>query len=192
MEYTSIFGILAAVAAAFSHILYIRAILKQETRPSRVTWFIWAILGILVAASYFKTGARSTLWVPVGEAIWYSIIFVLSIKFGVGGWTKVDRFAIIGAALSGLIWYQTGSALIALVCGLCVDFMAAVPTVYKSFYNPQTEDRSAWIFTVVSSTLNLIAVNNWAFRIAIYPTYMFVMNGLITLLLFRKKAKISP
>ncbi len=192
MEYVNILGITAAIIAAFSHILYVRAILKGETKPSRVTWFIWSILGIIVAASYYKSGARSTLWIPIGEAFWYSLFFLLSIKFGVGGWTKIDRVAIVGAIFSGVVWYQTGSALVALLCGLGVDFMAAIPTVYKLFRNPDTEDRLAWVFTVVGSTLNLIAINQWSFSIVVYPAYMFIMNGFITLLLFRKTEKTNP
>ena len=184
--YDSSFGIVAAVVALLSHVFYIIAIIKGETKPSRVTWFIWAMLGTILATSYYYSGARTTLWLPAVEAISYITIAILSIKYGVGGWTTIDKIALIGAASSALLWYLSGSPVITLIAALIIDFMAAAPTIYKSFKDPETEDRTAWVLTVIGSIMNFIAINEWSLSIAIYPVYMLTMNGFITILLFRK------
>lgn len=187
VENLGTYGIAAALIAAVSHIIYIKSIVNGITKPSRITWFIWSILGILVATSYFKSGATTTLWVPIGEAVWYIIIAILSIKYGVGGWSQIDRIAIFGASLSGLLWYITGSPTIALTAAIGVDLMAAIPTIYKSYIDPESEEATAWVFTSFGSTLNLFALNTLAFSIVLYPAYMFFTNTLITLLIIRKK-----
>lgn len=186
IEIQKIFGLIAVIFAGVSHILYIASILKKETRPSRVTWFIWAILGGIIAFSYRSSGATTTLLVPLGEALWYTIIALLSIKYGVGGWTKIDKIALAGAGLSGFVWYITGSAVIALLAGIGVDMMAAIPTIYKSYKDPYSEDKKAWVFTSAGSLLNMFAINQISLPIIAYPLYMFVANTLITCLLFRK------
>src|SRR3989344_7555363 len=172
-NYLSSWGIAAVIVATFSHILYIKAIVVRQTKPSRVTWSIWSILGIIIAVSYYLSGATATLWVPVGEAVWYIIIALLSIKYGQGGWTPVDRLALIGAMTCGLFWYFTGSVVIALTAAIGVDFMAAIPTIHKSYKASGSENRRAWVFTCISSTFNLIAINRFSFSIMIYPIYMF-------------------
>jgi hypothetical protein len=180
-------GILAAALATISHIFYIVAIIRGQTKPSRITWFIWAALGIIIASTYYYSGARSTLWVPIGEAFWYTAIAILSVKYGVGGWQKIDKIALVGVAISGVLWYISGSPIWGLVAALGVDLMAAAPTIYKSYKNPETEDKSAWILTSLGSLINVIAINSWVFSIIVYPLYMLIMNGSITALLFKRK-----
>ena len=179
-------GLVASVLAILSHVFYIKAIINKETKPSRVTWIVWAFLGIIIAVTYYKSGATTTLWVPIVEAFSYIVIALMSLKYGVGGWTRIDKFAILGVIISTIIWKVTGSPMLGLIAALGVDFMAVIPTIYKTYLDPSTEDKIAWLLTAGGSSLNLIAINDLHYSVIVYPLYMFTMNSLITLLIFRK------
>ncbi len=183
----AILGVLAGIVAFLAYIIYIIAIVRGFTKPSRTTWWIWSALGIIIGFSYFLSGAEDTIWVPLGEVIGPLAIAILSIKYGVGGWTPIDKFAIIGSLVSLVLWGISGSALVALVASLSIDFLAVIPTVFKTYYNPQEEDRLAWSLTGIGNFLNLFAVEKWIFAIAVYPVYAAVIDGVVLALLFRKK-----
>ncbi len=184
---TGIFGIVAGIFSFSAYLFYIVAILKGETKPSRATWFIWAFIGIVLAVSYKASGAEDTIWVAVSEAIAPTIIALLAIKYGTGGTEKIDIFAFVGSAFSLFLWWYFGSPVVALVANLAMDFFAAIPTIKKSWHNPHQEDRFAWSLTQIGNLFNLFAIDKIIFAVIIYPAYTFVIDGIITGLLFRKR-----
>jgi hypothetical protein len=184
---TSIFGIIAGIFSFSAYIFYIIAILKGYTKPSRSTWFIWAFVGIVLAISYKASGAEATIWVAVSEAVAPTIIALLAIRYGVGGTEKIDIVAFAGALVSLLLWWIFGSAVIALITNLAIDFFAALPTIKKSWNKPKEEDRFAWSLTQTGNLFNLFAIDKMIFGVLIYPIYTFIIDGIITITLYRKK-----
>ncbi len=186
-EIHAFLGILAGVVAFLAYVLYIAAIVRGYTKPSRTTWWIWSVLGMIIGVSYFLSGAENTIWVPLGEVVGPFVIALLSLKYGVGGWSPIDKFAILGSVGSLVLWGISGSPLVGLVASLSIDFLAVVPTVVKTYYKPEEEDRLAWSLTGLGNFLNLFAVEKWVFAIAVYPVYATIIDGVVLALLFRKK-----
>ncbi len=194
MSVGELVGLIAGVLALSAAIPYIRAILRGETRPSRATWFIWTVVGLLIATSYYAAGARQTIWVAVVYFVDPLIVAVLSIKFGEAGWTLLDRLCLAGAGIGVLLWWLSGSPLVALIANLVVDAFGALPTIKKSYCRPQSEDRTAWALALAGATANLFAIEAWSFEIAAYPVYMFLNVASIAalVLLPRKQRNNSP
>ncbi len=187
MSYSVIFGVSAGIFSFAAYIFYIVAIIRGTTKPNRTTWWIWGVIGVILLASYYYSGATTTIWVPVSESIAPLIIALLSLKYGEGGPAeKLDFLCIFGAGISCLLWYLTGSAVVALVTNLAIDFFAAIPTVAKSWSKPEEEDRFAWTLTSTGNVLNMLAVNSFTFAILIYPVYTLIIDGIITGFLYRK------
>ncbi|NYZ73506.1 hypothetical protein H0O00_00010 [Candidatus Micrarchaeota archaeon] len=182
MTYGSFLGIAAAVIATAAFIPYIRSVLKGKTRPNRATWFIWFVLGIIICASYWSVGARNTFWItlPVGTVL----TALLSIKYGVGGWTPFDRMCLLGAGFGLLLWWVSGIPFTALVIGILIDMIGYLPTMKKIWHDQGSEDRLTWTMFFISSVLNVFALETWVFEIAIFPLYVVVFNGAVMALLF--------
>lgn len=180
-----IFGIVAGIFSFSAYIIYIVAILKGYTKPSRASWFIWSVVGIILAVSYKASGAENTIWVAVSEAIAPTIIALLAIKYGAGGAQPIDIFAFVGTTFSLFLWWYFGSPVVALVTNLAIDFCAAIPTIKKSLYNPKQEDRFAWTLTQTGNIFNLFAIDKLIFSVIIYPVYLFIIDGIITALLYK-------
>ncbi|KKU67924.1 MAG: putative RNA methylase [Parcubacteria group bacterium GW2011_GWA2_47_16] len=187
MNTLEIIGIVSGLLALSSYFFYIPAILKGDTKPNRASWWIWGGVGVLIVASYYVSGARSTIWVPLSEAIGPAIIALLSIKYGEGGWTRLDRWCLVGAGIGTFLWWFTNSALVGLVVYLFIDLMAVIPTIKKSFHRPEHEDKKAWGLAFGGQLLNLLAVEKAAFSILLYPIYMIITNGVIFGLQFKKR-----
>ena len=186
MTIPEIIGIVSGFLAFSSYFFYIPAILKGDTKPNRASWWIWGGIGVLIVASYYVLGARGTIWVPISEAIGPVVIALFSIKYGEGGWTRLDRWCLVGAGIGTLLWWFTSSALIGLVFYLFIDLMAVIPTIKKSFHRPENEDKEAWGLAFAGQLLNLFAVEKATFSILLYPIYMIITNGAIFGLQFRK------
>ena len=187
LEFRRYVGILAGVLTIIEFVPYIYSILKGKTKPERATWFIWSLVTAIGLASFYSSGAREAIWVLVAYVVATIIVSLLSIRYGVGGWTVFDRIIILSCGLCLFIWWITGSALIALAMTITIDALAALPTVRKTYYHPETEDRLAWVISLSASGLNLLAVEKWDFAHASYPIYLFIMIGVITELILRPR-----
>lgn len=163
---------MAGAFALGGFIPYWWAIWQRKTRPNRATWWIWSIVGIIIAFSYRASGADATMWVPISYVIGPLITSLFAIKFGEGGWTKLDRVCLFGVGIGLILWGLYRSPSLVLGINIGIDFLGAIPTIVKSFHHPDSEDRSAWCLFSIANLLNLFAIDNWTWEIAIYPIYM--------------------
>lgn len=179
-------GVSAGIFGFLAFVLYYISIFQGKTRPNRATWFILTVVGVLIASSYFASGARETIWVPVGYVFGPFIAFLLSIKYGEGGWTPLDRFCLLVSLVSIVFWKMTHLPELTLLLNIVIDFFGLLPTIKKSYFDPLSEDKLAWSVTSFSGILNIFAVGVWSFSIGVYPVYMLLVNGLVTFFLFYK------
>ena len=187
MDWHSIIGILAGIIGLLGFLPYITLTIKRKNRPNRASWWIWGILGVITGITYYYSGATSTIWVPVCYAICQIIIAVLSIRYGEGGWNRLDKFCLAGAGFSLLLWWLLDSPLLALLFTLLIDLFAAIPTVIKSYTNPEQESCFSWTVFLVANTLNMIALDEWNISLVAYPFYLFYLSSTLTILLWLPK-----
>jgi len=186
----AILGIVAGIIAFIAYIVYIKAILKGESKPNRATWFIWTFVGLVLATSYYFSGAHNTIWVPFMEFLGPLTIAILSIKYGEGGVrSKLDLVCFVGAIISLILWFAFNSPVVALVTNLVIDVFALIPTIKKSYLRPEGEDFWAWFGTGTADTINLFAIEKLTFGVMVYPIYMLVLDLIIIILLARGRIR---
>lgn len=191
-SFEQIVGFSAGLLEFSAFALYYISILNGKTRPNRATWFVLTVVGVMIVMSYYASGARETLWVPLSYAIGPFIAFLLSLKYGEGGWTPFDRFCLFACFVSIVFWKISHSSTVTLFASILIDFFGLLPTIKKAYLDPKSEDRTAWSVTSLSNFLNILAVSSWTFVIGFYPVYMFLVNGLVTALLFLRNKKGAP
>lgn len=176
---------IAGGCAGLSYLLYIREIFLGHVRPQRATWFIWATVSILLLVGLIANGEREMIWVPWAYALGSSIIFLISLKRGMGGWSKLDLACISCAAASLVVWKIMGTPQLPIFINLFADLMGFLPTYKKSIINPLSERNPGWIFFTLGNLFNFFAVTSWSLPATVYMIYMFCGCLLATILVYR-------
>lgn len=180
-------GILAGFIALIAFVPYIKSILERKTKPNKASWIIWSLVGIIIVGTYYAVGARDTMGVPLANVIGPLIIAALALKYGEEGWQKLDKVCLVGSFLGLIVWLLLNQPFVALVMTIFIDFLANLPTIRKSYFDPKSENRMTWILLLVANTINLFAIERWSFEIAAYPVFLCLTAGIIVVLLSRKK-----
>lgn len=187
----TIFGYISALLSILMVIPYIKDIFLLKTKPERASWFIWTVLGFIAFFSQFAEGATDSLWLTAGQTFAVFIIVVLSIKYGVGGFTKRDMRALIGAGIGLILWYITSEPAWALFFVIIIDGIGTSLTAVKAYSDPASETLSTWIMSGTSGILGALAVGAFNPILLAYPLYIVVANYTIVacIVLGRKSNK---
>ena len=170
---------MAGVLSLIGFIPYWWAIVQGSTCPNRATWWIWTIVGIIIAFSYRASGAESTMWVPITYVIGPFCTALLAIKFGADGWTKLDMTCLLGVGIGLILWGVYRSPHLTLGLNIGIDFLGALPTIRKSIRDPYSEDLFSWLLFAFANMINLLAVDLWEWQIIVYPIYMVLITTII-------------
>lgn len=190
MTYYETIGIIAGILAIAGYVPYIISILRGKTQPNRATWFIWTVVGGLLAFSYLAEGDQNTIWLPMGYFLGPLITVFLSLRYGYAIWTKIDTICVVAALISIIPWILSDNATLTLLINVLIDATGAIPTLIKTYHEPETEDLTAWVIFFIANTLQLIAISYWNLA-AVYPIYLFLLAGGIVALIIRDKFKKS-
>lgn len=169
---SSISGYLSGIAILLSFIPYIKDIFSNKTKPERSSWLIWTVLGMISFFSQFAKGASYSLIMSGAQVIGDLFIFLLAIKFGLGGLIKRDIYALIAACGGLVLWSITKEASFALLIAIIIDAIGAFLTVMKTYENPKTETVSSWALTFLGGLFGCIAVGNFNWILLVFPIYI--------------------
>ncbi len=187
MSYHFIFGVLGGLCSVVAIGFYVRSILNQETKPNRVSWVIWNVTNIILLASYFSVGARPTIFVPIIYVVNGLIVLILSFRYGISAWSRLDRVTLLVAGSSLLVWFLTQNSFLALLMVLTMDAIGYLPTIKKILVDPLSESQIAWFFIFLGTCFNLLAISSMSVGIIVYPIVMLTMNSITLAAFYRKK-----
>jgi len=179
-----VFGITAGVLSFVAYPIYIADILRGETKPNRVTWWVLALLNGALSAAYYASGARDTIWIPLSYTLGFTVVALLSFKYGEGGWKRTDSVIFLGAVISLVAWWLLQSAEIALYLIIATDLTGLAPTILKTYRRPWTESKFSWTVAFIASAINILAIEQWRPAISLYPMYVAITNGIIVLFIY--------
>lgn len=169
-------GEASMLVSGLGTIPYIRAIIKGNVRPERVTWFVWSVILALAIWGYHSSGGSDSTWFLIGDFVVTFTIFLLSLWRGQGGLNRLDISCLL-IAFGGLVVSQLAQQPIIIVVGaVLADTVALIPTLKKALLQPDTESASTYSFTAVAATMGVLAVGQWNLLLLFYPVYLFLAN----------------
>jgi|SRR5581483_337142 len=171
-----VFGLISGLFAVLEFIPYIRDILKLRARPQRATFLIWGMLGSIAFFSQLSKGASYSLFLPGFETLGTIFIFLLTIKYGVGGFSKRDYVTLFIAIVGLIIWYFTKEAAVALYITILVDMAGNYLTIHKTYLDPKSETNMFWILAALSGFFAALAVGSFNVILLSYPVYIVFAN----------------
>ena len=188
----NIFGYISGILSLLMVVPYIWDIFFKSTKPERASWFIWSVLMSIAFFTQMAKGAGNSLWLTAGQTLAVLIVFLLSIKYGVGGFSKRDIRALIAAGISLIVWYVTSDALYALILVIIIDAIGVFLTAIKTYEDPKTETLAMWLISSIASLFGMLAVGSLNYTLLLYPFYLVLANFVIvmTIIISKRKSKI--
>jgi hypothetical protein len=184
-----IFAIIAALLAVAGNIPYVIDILKGRVKPHAYTWFVWTIVSAIVFFGQLMKGAGVGALPTAASEIFTLIIFLLSLKYGFRGVTRIDTFFLL-AALAGIIpWALTNDPTISVIIAVSIDVIAFIPTFRKTWVEPKTETPVLYGMNVVRHILALFSMQAYNVATTLHSIAMIMTNLLMTLLLVTSRNK---
>lgn len=159
---------------------YIANVLRGKTRPERAGWFIWFVLGAVMFAAQLAKGGNQSLWIILVHIVGNGLIFLLSFKFGSeAGFSKRDKWTLAVAAGGIALWAITREPTLALLVSIAVDALGAALITIKAYKKPYEETLVTWVLGTVAGVCSILAVQNPASVLIIYPIYAALNSGVI-------------
>lgn len=187
----NIFLSTSVILGLISSFVYFIAILKGEAKPHRTTRLVFLFISSLTTLSLFAQGNRVALWLSAVSTFQSVVIFLLSIKYGMGGRSKTDIFCLLTACIGIVSWQLTKNPITALYFAILADFIGVVPTLIKTYHFPKTEVWTFYFLDVCAGIFNLLATNKFTVNQFLYPLYIIVINLIVVFLIKRNVVNIS-
>ncbi len=183
------FVYLAVILSFLGGTTYLKDTLQGKAQPNRVTWFLWMLFPTIgfLAEIQKGVGIQSLLTFMVGFNPALILIASFFSKKAVWKLGTLDYVCGAVALLALVCWQLTNDANVAILFSVLADGLAAVPTVVKSYRYPQTENYIIYLCGSLSAVITLLTIQQWAFQYFAFPLYIFLMNGLLTFFIVRKK-----
>src|SRR3989344_4126633 len=191
MEPREVLSIIAGVLFVIAYVPYVRAIRRGDTKPAKASWLIWATLDTITAIGMYVAGTLNGQIIGAVIGVWVVVLFAL--KRGTPGWTKFDKFCLVGAILGIVLWQVFSNPVLGIVTSLSVVFIGSIPTFSSAWKDPGREDRTAWTIFWLSCVVAVIAVPQWTLADAAQPVIFLTVETIMMYILYfrsRPQAKV--
>ncbi|MBP6920958.1 hypothetical protein KBB89_00190 [Candidatus Gracilibacteria bacterium] len=182
------FSLLGVAFQIFAFSTYLWSIFRGKTKPHLYTWLLWGILGSIVTIVQITNDAGWSILISGLMAGCNLTLAGLSLKYGETLLTRRDKYLLMGALISIILWQITQSDLTAIILVCMIDAIAFYFTFKKSYRKPHEEKLFSyilWTFQLVSFAL---AVNTPTLTNLLYPVFLAIMEGVFVLfLIWRRK-----
>ncbi|HVA97033.1 MAG TPA: hypothetical protein VND99_05255 [Candidatus Acidoferrales bacterium] len=184
----ALLGFSALVLNVIGYIPYIRDIFRKKVKPHPYTWVIWTILTTILAFNQIINGGGYSSLFFISTAILVGFVFILSLHFGMGDTSKIDRICLILASILLFYWLTTHDTRISTIYAVIIDGIGAVPTLIKTYNHPTSETYIQWVLSSLAGLLTLLSVPMSDWILLIYPFYVFLMDGaIVSIKYFRER-----
>lgn len=184
-----VIAIIAAVLAIFGNIPYLRNVIHKKIKPHPYTWFVWSIVSGVTFFGALQKGAGVGV-IPTGIAeIFTFIIFFYSLRYGFKKINKVDTIYLIIALLGLIPWAITKDPTVSVVIVVCIDLVAFVPTIRKTWKSPESETSILYTMNVARHILTLFSLEAYNVATMLHSVVMIVVNTIMSSIINLKKLK---
>jgi hypothetical protein len=168
------FVYLGAALGAVGSLAYVRDTLRGTTQPNRVTWLLWAFAPLLAFAVELHSGIGLRALTTFIIGFMPLLVFIASFHNPAAIW-KIRRLDYVCGATSLVgtaVWLATQNGVVAIVAAIAADFTAGIPTMIKSWSNPESETVLSYIGAALNSGILLLTVDHWTTEVAAFPLFI--------------------
>lgn len=187
MEIKAVFGILSSIVLIVGGIPYLIDIHKRKVHPHVLSWIGWSFITALGGSAMLASGSHWVVALLFANTLLCFAIAVYSVIRKVGVWsTSIYDFVFFGLGILGLIlWQLLDAPIIALILAIIADLSFGLPTIIKTYKDPESETYFAWLASTMSGLLSLFAIEHFNFSEVAYPAYLFIFDSIVLFLVLK-------
>lgn len=188
LKYLVFVGVAIQLAGIY---YYSREILRGRAKPNRVTWLMWSIAPLIATTAALSSGVSFAVIPVFMSGFGPLIIFILSFANKKAYWKlgKFDYLCGVFSLLALLLWGITKQPAMAIIFAIISDFVAAIPTLIKSWRHPDTESPVPYFSGLINAFTSFGAVRMWGFVELAFPVYLIFINLSLLLAVLRRRIK---
>jgi hypothetical protein len=181
--------ILGAVVSLSGIILYIKKILRGETKPNRISWLMWSIAPLIATFAGLEAGVRWAVLPVFMSGFGPLLVLIFSFASPKSYW-KLELFDYLCgffSCLALILWAITKQPLVAIIFAVASDASAAIPTLIKGWRHPESESIGPFLGGLFSALTSFFAIKYWTASAYVFPFYLIAINfSLIFAITFKK------
>jgi hypothetical protein len=184
-------AIIASLLAVVGNVPYLRDILRKKVKPHPYTWLVWSIVSCILFFGQVAKGAGIGALPTAASEIFTVIIFFFSLQYGFKDIKKIDTIFLLLALLGIIPWVLTHDPTISVIIAVSIDLVAFVPTIRKTWKNPETETPLLYITNVLRHILMFFSLKAYNIATMLHSIVMITTNSIMTILIVGKRKKIN-
>jgi hypothetical protein len=192
MNLSYIFITLAVLFYCIGTIPYFYHIFRANVVPHPFSWTVWCIFSLMNGYILYQNYGLSILHILVGLrtitlCVWAIIGWYNLSKISIG---RIDIIALVLAIgmifVMKYLWLNEAT-----LSMILIDFLVLIPTLKKIWINPRSEDSIIWLTSAVSFLFFVLSFPTIDFANAWFWIYVFLINCLVALLVYRRTLYLS-
>lgn len=161
---------------------YIVAIVRQQAKPAKATWIVWASLDTVALVGMIAKHSANVQILAATAGAW--IVALLALRLGTSGWKRLDKVCLSVAVLAIALWKIFDSPTVGLVTSLSAMLLASFPTFLSAWDDSRRENKMAWTLFWLSCVAAFIAVPAWTLENVAQPMTFFIIETVMMVLIF--------
>jgi hypothetical protein len=185
------FVIIGVILQLIGGLGYLLDTLKGRVKPNKVSWLLWSIAPLVAFFAEIKQGVGIVSLTTFITGFVPLLIFIASFFNKKSEWNikKLDIICGILSILGLTLWLVTKVGNIAIFFSILADGLAAIPTIVKSYEEPETESDLVYLMAIVNAGIRLLVIRVWNFEHWGFPLYLFLLDLLLVILIRFKLGK---
>jgi hypothetical protein len=184
-------GTISIIITVVSYFIYMRGMYTGKTVPHTFSWFVFALLGSVVAAGQIYAGGGLGAMPTAITGFFCWVIAIWSFKRGEKNIRPTDWIALAGGIAGIILWLLTGDPLNAMIVITTVYCFGFYPTFRKSWHKPGQEPLSVYWLTVAKWVTSLVALHTLSLTTTLYPVAALLINLLFIALVVMRRRRLK-
>jgi hypothetical protein len=152
---------------------------------------MWGLAPLIATAAQISGGVGLSTLMVFMTGVECMAVLACSYKNKKAYW-KTSVFDYLCGLLSvcGLIaWALTHNQDFAIFFSILADIFATIPTLYKAYHHPESENGPTFLLTIASCSLGVLCVQQPTFTAYAFITYLTCNSVLLCAMIYRRRMR---
>lgn len=186
----TVFIIISSILAIVNVLPYIRDVYRRKTKPRVVSWFTWSLLTGIGCAASFSDGQYAAGILLLLSSLETITVVVLGWRLGDKSFEFFDIACQISVVAGLVLWLVFNSPSVAVIAAVVIDVIASLPTLRHAWKKPFEETAITFFLGSMAALFTLLAAKNYRITAIAFPTYLLIMNFLISAVIYTRQHKL--